>query len=66
MPHCRAAAARRRSDRSCFVVRCGYFGPAPELRQDKSRGVIPENGLHRLDPEAIHYTFAVRLGTQGD
>ncbi|CAE7183012.1 unnamed protein product [Symbiodinium microadriaticum] len=31
------------------------------LLQDKSRGVIPENGLHRLDPEAIHYTFAVNV-----
>lgn len=31
-------------------------------RQDKDRGVIPENQLQKVDPNAMAYSFAVKLG----
>ncbi|CAJ1405370.1 unnamed protein product [Effrenium voratum] len=33
----------------------------PALRQDKARGVIPENSLQRVEPDAVAYSFAVSL-----
>ena len=31
-------------------------------RQDKDRGVIPENHLQKVEPNAMAYSFAVKLG----